>query len=249
MQPILIMKKLIFVVVLILSIGGLSFAQTVKSKSIEPPKFEAEIALAKLAVEAHGGDKLRTMKTLIMRGSVDVTTSAFNQKIPATFVAIFAKEKYRFEINNPFQPIKQVYDGVNTSTTIRGGMTLPPITRLGFPLLPMVGQPGFVITPLPEAKKKKKGFRMTSPEGYYTDFYMDEKTNHIKGYDSSYDINGRQVTTSVVIDKLRVVDGVSVPEEYAQRFDTEQITIYADFKTKEIQVNTEIADDVFSLGN
>ena len=243
------MKKLIFVVVLVLSIGGLSFAQTVKSKPIEPPKFEAEVALAKLALEAHGGDKLRTMKTLIMRGSVDVTTSAFNQKIPATFVAIFAKEKYRFEINNPFQPIKQVYDGVNTSTTIRGGMTLPPITRLGFPLLPMVGQSGFVITPLPEAKKKKKGFRMTSPEGYYTDFYMDEKTNQIKGYDSSYDINGRQVTTSVVIDKLRVVDGVSVPEAYAQRFDTEQITIYADFKAKDIQVNTEVADDVFSLGN
>jgi hypothetical protein len=184
-----------------------------------------------------------------MSGSVDVTTSAINQKIPATFIVIFAKERYRFEINNPFQPIKQVYDGVNTSTTIRGGMTLPPITRLGFPLLPMVGQPGFVITPLPEAKKKKRGFRMTSPEGYFTDFYIDEKTNQIKGYDSSYDINGRQVTTSVVIDKMKVIDGVTVPEAYAQRFDTEQITIYAEFKTKDIQVNTEVADDVFSLGN
>jgi len=52
-----------------------------------------------------------------------------------------------------------------------------------------------------------------------------------------------------VIDKLRVVDGVSVPEAYAQRFDTEQITVYADFKTKDILVNTEVADDVFSLGN
>jgi hypothetical protein len=240
------MKNFVFVLTLIVSCSGYVIGQAANAKA--PAKFEAETALAKLALEAHGGEKLRAMKSLIMRGSVDVTTSAFNQKIPATFVVIFAKEKYRFEIMNPFQPIKQVYDGVNTATTIQGGMTLPPITRLGFPLLPMVGQPGFVITPLSDGRKQKKGFRMTSPEGYFTDFYMDEKTNQIKGYDSSYDINGRVVTTSVLIDKLRVVDGIAVPEKYAQRFDTEQITIYADFKTKEISVNTEIADDVFSLG-
>jgi hypothetical protein len=209
-------------------------------------KFDAEIALAKLALEAHGGEKLRAMKTLIMRGSVDVTTSAFNQAIPATFSVILAKEKYRFEIMNPFQPVKQVFDGVNTSTTIQGGMTLPPITRLGFPLLPMIGQPGFVITSLPEAKKKVKGFRMTSPDGYYTDFYINEKTNQIKGYDSSYDINGRIVTTSVEIDSLRMVDGIAVPDKYAQRFDTEQVTVYAAFKTKDILVNSAVDDDVFS---
>jgi hypothetical protein len=186
------------------------------------------------------------MKSLVVRGSVDVTTSAFNQAIPATFVIIFAKEKYRFEIMNPFQPVKQVFDGVNTSTTIRGGMTLPPINRLGLPILPMLGEMGFIVTPLPDAKKKKNGFRMTSPEGYYTDFYIDEKTNQIKGYDSSYDINGRIVTTSVEIDKSRVVEGILLPERYVQRIDTEQITIYANFKVKEILVNTAIADDVFS---
>ena len=213
---------------------------------VSAPKFEAEIALAKLALNAHGGEKLRAMKSLIVRGSVDVTTSAFNQAIPATFVVIFAKEKYRFEILNPFQPIKQVFDGVNTSTTIRGGMTLPPINRLGLPVLPMIGETGFIITPLPNDKKKKMGFRMTSPEGYYTDFYLDEKTKQIKGYDSSYDINGRKVTTSVEVDKMRAVEGVLVPERYVQRFDTEQVTVYANFKAKEILVNTDIADDVFS---
>ena len=147
---------------------------------------------------------------------------------------------------NPFQPIKQVFDGVNTSTTIRGGMTLPPINRLGLPVLPMIGEAGFVITPLPDDKKKKKGFRMTSPEGYYTDFYLDAKTDQITGYDSSYDINGRKVSTSVEIDKLKVVEGVLVPEKYVQRFDTEQVTIYANFKAKEILVNTSIADEIFS---
>jgi hypothetical protein len=223
-------------------------SQPVVAPTTSAPKYEAEIALAEKALVAHGGEKLRGMKTLIMRGSVDVTTSAFNQAIPATFVVVLAKEKYRFEIANPFQPLKQVYDGVNTFTTIQGGMTLPPITRLGFPLLPMIGQSGFIITPLPESKKKRQGFRMTSPDGYFTDFYLDEKTNQIKGYDSSYEINGRTVTTSVEVDKLRNVDGIWVPEKYVQRFDTEQITIYADFKTKEILVNTEVADDVFSLG-
>jgi hypothetical protein len=244
------MPKLITVLIVILAGTHCLAAQTAPkiagSQASAAPRFEAELALAKLALEAHGGDKLRSMKTLIMRGSVDVTTSAFNQAIPATFSVIFAKEKYRFEIMNPFQPVKQVFDGINTSTTIQGGMTLPPITRLGFPLLPMIGQPGFVITPLPEGKKKTNGFRMTSPDGYYTDFYLNDKTNQIKGYDSSYDINGRIVTTSVEIDTIRVVDGIGVPEKYSQRFDTEQITIYASFKSKEILVNSPVDDDVFS---
>jgi hypothetical protein len=241
-----IMKRSLngFVVMLCLSLSALA-----QSPGKPVPKFDAEVALAKATLKAHGGEKLRTMKSLIVRGSVDVTTSAFNQAIPATFVVIFAKEKYRFEILNPFQPIKQVFDGVNTSTTIRGGMTLPPINRLGLPVLPMIGETGFVITPLPEDKKKKKGFRMTSPEGYYTDFYLDEKTDQIKGYDSSYDINGRKVSTSVEIDKLKIVDGVLVPEKYVQRFDTEQVTIYANFKAKEIIVNTEIAAEIFSTVN
>jgi hypothetical protein len=242
------MNKLIVVVGLLLSLVTIGTAQPEKSKLAAPVKYEAEIALAKRALEAHGGEKLRSMRTLVTRGSVDITTSAFNQAIPATFVVILAKEKYRFEIANPFQPVKQVYDGVNTSTTIQGGMTLPPVTRLGFPLLPMVGQPGFVITPLPEGKKKAKGFRMTAPDGYYTDFYINDKTNQIKGYDSSYDIGGRIVTTTVEIDAFRVIDGITIPDKYAQRFDTEQVTVYAVFKTKEILVNTLVDDDIFTIG-
>ena len=240
------MKRLIVALVLIVNCVAIAATQTGNGKT-GAPKYEAENSLAKLALEAHGGEKLRGMRSLIVRGSVDVTTSAFNQAIPATFVVVLAKEKYRFEIMNPFQPVKQVFDGVNTSSNIQGGMTLPPVTRLGFPLLPMVGQPGFIVTPLPEGKKKTKGFRMTSPDGYYTDFYLNEKTNQIKGYDSSYDIRGRAVTTSVEVDTLRVVDGITVPDKYAQRIDTEQVTIYAVFKTKEILVNTPVDDEVFSV--
>jgi hypothetical protein len=250
------MKNVMFIAILgSLSIANLAAQPTVKkttgsqpvvAPNASSPRFEAETALADKALAAHGGEKLRAMKTLIVRGSADVTASAFNQAMPATFVLVLAKEKYRLEIVHPFISMKQAYDGVNTLTTIQGGFTLPPLTRVGFPLLQMVGQTGFIITGLPETNKRKKGFRMTSPEGLYTDFYLDGKTNQIAGYDSSYDMNGRVVTTSVEIDKFRVVDGITVPERWAQRFDTEQVTMYADFKAKEILVNNEVADEIFS---
>lgn len=246
--------KRFWITIIVAMLGAVGiFAQGGKSSKVpavnaDPVKnFSAEIGLAKLALAAHGGDKLKAMKTLIIKGSVDVTTSATAQAFPATFITIFAGDKYRIEIANPFQPLKQVFDGTQTSSTIQGGLTLPPINRLGFPLLPHVGDQGFVITALPESKVKKKGFRMTSPEGLHTDFYLDEKTNQIKGYDSNYEIDGRSVTTSVEIDKYRVVDGITIPERYAQRFDTEQLTIYANFKAREIFVNSEVADSVFSL--
>lgn len=210
---------------------------------------EKAVQSAESALKAHGGEKLRSMRTLIMRGAVDVTTSAVAQAFAATFITIFSGEKYRMEINNPIQPIKQIYDGVNTTSTIRGGLTLPPINRLGFPLLPHIGDFGYVITPLPEGKKKREGFRITSPEGYFTDFYLDAKTSRISAFDASYNIGRRIVTTSVEIDKYRDIEGILLPEKYSQRFDTEQITIYASFKAKEILVNTPIDDDVFIFGN
>lgn len=234
------MCKLVVIAIFVVSLPLTMLGQT-------PSKFEAEKALAKLALDAHGGEKLRTMKSLILRGSADVTASAFNQAMPATFIIILSRDKYRIEITHPFMSLRQAYDGVNTSTTIRSGMTLPPVNRLGFPLLPMIGEPGFVITSLPATKKKQKGFRMTAPDGYYTDFYLNEKTNQIKGYDSSYDIAGRTWTTSVEIDKYRTVDGIVVPEKYAQRFESEQVTVYADFKAKEVLVNSAVENNVFSF--
>ncbi len=245
------LRYLFCVIVLCCSMGEISAQKPAgPAAAAGPPakNFAAEIELAKKAVAAHGGDKLKNMKTLVIKGSVDVTTSAIAQAIPASFVTIFSGDKYRIEIANPFQPFKQTFDGTQTSSSMRGGFTLPPINRLGLPLLPQMGKQGFVITSLPEDKKKRKGFRMTSPEGYFTDFYLDEKTAQIKGYDASYELNGRNITTSVEIDKLRDVEGVLIPEKYAQRFDMDQITVYASFKAKEITVNTEVPDGVFAPG-
>ena len=212
----------------------------------EPAKTETSpLDLAKAALAAHGGDKFKNMKSLVVRGSADISGSP-TTTFPAGFVTIYAGDKYRLEISNPFQPFKQVYNGTETFSSING-FTLPPINRLGLPLLPKIGEDGYTVSALPEKSKFKTGFRITSPEGYYTDFSVDDKTGQVKAYEASYDFGSRTVTTSVEIDKLRDVEGVLVPERYAQRFDTGSLTIYADFKAKEILVNTEIADDIFTM--
>ncbi len=201
---------------------------------------------AKATLAAHGGDKLKGIKTLLIRGSVDVTTSAFNQAIPSTFYTVISGDRYSFEINNPLQPLKQVYDGRQLYSSIQG-FSLPPVTSLGFPLLPRIGDNGYIISALPEPKRKKPGFRITTPEGYYTDFFVDEKSGQVKGYESSYEYDGRTITTSVVVDKCLLVDGVLVPEKYSQRFDLGALTAYADFKAKQILVNSKLDDDVFAI--
>ncbi len=249
------MNKKISTLLLIMTAALGIFAQKDQPKKTqEADKTEvvksdnAALEMAKSAIAAHGGEKFKTMKTLVVKGSVDITTSAIAQAIPATFATIFSGDKYRIDLNNPFTPFQQIYNGEQTFSSLRGGFTLPPLNRLGLPLLQKLGEKDFVVSPLTDDKKKKKGFRITSPEGFFTDFYLDDITNQIKSYDSSYEINNRNITTNVEIDKYKIVEGVVVPERYAQRFDMGEITAYADFKAKEILVNSEVADSIFVIG-
>lgn len=245
------MKNVVFLFSIVLCFAGFALAQQDSKKpKVDGAKPTAEnlndaAALAKLAFEAHGGEKLKKMKTLVVKGSVDVTMSS--QNIPGGFSTVIVGDKYILDIQTAFQSLKQVYDGQQTTSTING-FTLPPVTSLGFPLLPRLGDHGYVVSSLPQGKRKSKGFRMTAPDGFYTDFFLDEKTNLIKSYESAYEVSGRSVTTSVEVDKYRIVDGVSVPEKYAQRFDLGQITAYASFKAKDILINSPIDDSVFSAG-
>jgi hypothetical protein len=248
------MKKAL-ISIFIVSISALAgFAQQTE-KPKQDDKVTAALAkdanaaageIARAAFAAHGGDKLKAVKTMVIKGSVDVTMSAFPQVLPGTFATIIAGEKYRLEINSAAQSMKQIYDGRETHSSMPG-FSLPPITRVGFAVLGRVGDTGYTIAALPEGAKKKAGFRITSPEGYFTDFYVDEKTNLLKGFDSSYEISGRTVTTSAEIDKYKIVDGVTIPEKYVQRFDLGQMTVYSAFKAKEIFINSEIPDDYFNL--
>lgn len=209
----------------------------------------AAMDLAKATLEAHGGEKFKNAKTIIMRGSVEVSAPNSAQTLPAVFNIVYAGEKYRFDLTAP--PIlnfQQISDGERTYSSM-AGISLPPMNRLGLPLLTRLDAEGFVVSALPEKMKKKKGFRITSPEGFYTDFIVDDKTSQVKDYESSYDIGGRNVTTSVSISKYRDVNGVILNERFSQRLDMGQFTSYADFKTKDILVNSEVKDDVFVMGS
>ena len=214
-------------------------AATVTLETVTP------MNLAKAALLAHGGDKFKNMKTLVVIGTADVSGSP-SMTFPAPFVMTYSGDKYRLEMTTPFLQFKQIYDGRQTYSSA-GEVTLPPINRLGLPLLPKMEEKDFTVSALPESKKKKTGFRITSPEGYYTDFFVDEKTGQVKSYEASYEFNGRTITTAVEIDKLREVEGVKVPEKYAQRFETGNLTVYANFKAKDILVNSTVADDVFVM--
>lgn len=216
-----------------------------KSGETEKANTAKALRLAKSAFEAHGGEKLKNMKNLSVIGSVDITVSAFNQALPATFATIFSGDKYRLEINSDFVNFKQIHDGEKTFTSPERGVNLPPINKLGLPLLQRLGDEGYEVTAL--ESNKKLGFRITSPDGYYSDFYLNKKTKRIKKYDSKYLVNGTEATTVVEIDKFEDKDGIIIPTKYAQRFNFDQLTVYAEFKAKDVRVNTEIKDDVFAL--
>jgi hypothetical protein len=218
--------------------------KTTVATTVAISKTSTPMELAKAALAAHGGDKFKNMKSLKVIGTAEVSGSP-TQVMNGSFAMIFSGEKYRLEIVVPIQSFKQVYDGEQTLSSIPN-FQLPPLNRLGLPLLAKIDEKGFTVTELPE-KGKKFGFRITSPEGYFTDFFLDEKTGQVKSYAAKYDFNGREITTAVDIDKVKDVEGILVPEKYSQRFDLGQITMYSNFKAKEILVNTAIADDVFTL--
>jgi len=222
-------------------------AKTGTSPTVTIKADATPLELAKIALQAHGGEKFRNMKTLIIRGTADVSGSP-TQTIPATFIFVSSGEKYRIDIPNPFQPLKQVYDGEQTVSSING-FYFPPLNRIGLALLTKIEEKGFIVSALPEKSKTKNAFRITSPEGFYTDFYLNEKTGQVKSYKSSFDVNGRLVTTAVEIDKVRNVDNVIIPEQYSQRFELTNLSIYVSFKAKEILVNSPVADDVFVMAN
>ncbi|CAN5404831.1 hypothetical protein BH10ACI3_BH10ACI3_07330 [soil metagenome] len=203
----------------------------------------APLDMAKATLAAHGGEKLKKLKSLVIKGSVDM--NVFNQQMPGAFSTAIAGEKYYFEINS-MQSLKQVYDGQQTYSSIQG-FSLPPITSLGFPVLIHIGDTGYVVAALPEGVKKRKGFRVTTPEGFYTDFLIEDKTSQIKGFESSYEVSGRVVTTSVEVDEFQTVEGVLVPSKYSQRFDLGQMTAYANFKAKSILVNSTVEDSAFAI--
>jgi hypothetical protein len=240
------MKKFVGLVTLLLLIAASAFSQKT-DPAPKPPSAaekEAAVGIAKAALAAHGGDKFKQMKSIVMKGSVDVNIS--NQVLPGAFSIAISGDKYYFEINSVVQSIKQIYDGQQTYSSINGFM-VPPPTSVGFAVLARVGDTGYAITPYGDDKKKRKGFRITTPDGFYTDFFVDDKTGQVKGYESAFEVGERLVTTSAEIDSFETVEGVVVPKKYSQRFDLGNLTAYANFNTKDVKVNPPMDENAFAI--
>ncbi len=247
------MKKLFFALfTLALSINV--FAQNTKQEKSTKTQADKTVMttdkaaeeLAQKTISAHGGDKLKNMKSLVVSGGINVTTSFSAQSFPGTFNMVYAGDRYRLEINS-IQAFKQIYDGQQTYSSMGNGFMMPPINKTGLPVLPRIGEQGYKVSALPEKFGKKDGFRVTTPEGYFTDFIIDSKTNRVKEYESAYQMNGHEITTSVAIDKYREIEGVLINEKFAQRFDMGQMTIYAEFKAKDVLINSPLGDDIFVM--
>lgn len=234
------MKKYLGLFLILL--GGLLFAVNANAETPDA----AALELAKTVLKAHGGEKFAQTKSIVIRGSVDITVPNAPQSFPAGFALIYAGEKYRFELQSIIVKFSQSSDGEATNSSMPG-VSLPPITKVGLVVLPRIEDAGYVVSNLPEKMKKKKGFRITSPEGYYTDFVIDEKTSLVKSYESSYEVDGRTISTAVTISKYRDVEGVMISEKFSQRLDLGQLTAFADFKAKEISLNSAIDDGIFKV--
>ena len=68
--------------------------------------------LARAALAAQGGDAYKTLKSMVLRGSVDLYAPNSTQSIPGGFIWVVAGDKVRLEIDaRPAVSFKQIYDG------------------------------------------------------------------------------------------------------------------------------------------
>ncbi len=247
------MKNTIFTIAVVLLFASAAFGQeTVTPRAPKPTAVVASVKtdntsidLAKATLAAHGGDKLINIKNLVLRGTADLSDGASTQTISATFYITLSGVRYRFDIQSQALNYKQIYDGQQSYSSIPNFSM--PLDKTGLEMLRKINEKDYTVSALPEKFKKKKGFRITSPEGFYTDFIVDEKTNQVKAFESSYDVNGDTLTTSGAIDKYREVEGVFIYEKFSLRMEMPQGTIYANFKARDILVNHELPDDVFAM--
>lgn len=230
-----------FVGLLVIAFGLVGVAA-----AANPDSDAAALKLAKATLAAHGGAKLNELKTMVLRGSVDVSAPGSPQSFPASFAIALSGDKYRFEIQSQVFNFQQTWNGEQTSSSMPG-VSFLPINRVWVFVLPRIEEEGYVVSALGEKFKKKKGFRITSPDGNFTDFVVDEKNSRIKEFESSYELDGGSISTSVAIEKYREVDGILVNEKFSQRLDFGSTSAYADFKAKDIIINSAVDDDVFKM--
>jgi hypothetical protein len=204
----------------------------------------APMELARIALAAQGGEKFRNLKSMVLRGSVDLYAPNSTQSIPGGFIWVVAGEKVRLEVDaRPAVSFKQIYDGQRAYSSLPG-VELPPASKFGLPVLAKYDQAGYVVTALPD-KKKLRAFRITGPEGNVTDFHVDATTGRVMSFLIPYG----GYTFGTENKKFKDVDGVLVPTEFTQRLEMPQGAFFAEYKVKDIKLNNPLGDDVFEIPN
>jgi hypothetical protein len=203
----------------------------------------APLDLARAALAAQGGEKYKGLKSMVLRGSVDLYAPNSTQSIPGGFIIVLAGDKVRMEIDaRPAVSFKTIYDGQHSYSSLPG-VDFPPASKFGLPLLAKFDQPGYTVAAIPD-DKKLKGFSIADSEGNVTNFYVDATGRVVRFL---IPFNGYNFGTENK--KLKDVDGVMVPMEFTQRLEMPQGAFFAEFKVKDAKINQPIGDDVFAMPN
>ncbi len=254
------MNKTIFrsliLLALALFVSASAFAQgDTTAKAVSPPVKDATPAaaitattspldLARAALAAQGGENFKTLKSTVLRGSVDLYGPNSTQSIPGGFVLANAGDKMRMEVDaRPLFSFKQIFDGQQSYSSLPGA-EMAPASKFGIRVLAKFDQSGYAVTALPD-KKKLRGFRITDAEGNATDFYLDPATGRVMSYTFSF--NGYNFGTEHK--KFKEVEGVLVPSSFTQRIEMPQGAAFAEFNVKDIKINQPLGDDVFAMPN
>jgi len=200
--------------------------------------------MARAALTAQGGEKYKNLKSMVLRGSVDLYAPNSTQSIPGGFIIVLAGDKVRMEIDaRPAVSFKTIYDGQHSYSSLPG-VDFPPASKFGLPLLAKFDQPGYAVTAIPD-EKKLRGFSIADTEGNVTNFYIDATSGRVVKFLIPY--NGYKFGTENK--KLKEVDGVMIPFEFTQRLEMPQGAFFAEFKVKDAKLNQPIGDDVFAMPN
>jgi hypothetical protein len=202
------------------------------------------IDLARAAVAAQGGDKFKSVKNMVLRGTVDLYPPNSTQSIPGSFIIVTAGDKLRIEINAPPAiSFKQIYDGQQSYSSLPG-VELPPLTKFGMGLLLKFDQPGYTVSELPD-KKKQRAFRIADTEGHSTDFFIDATTGRVM----SFIIPVGTRMFGIENKKFKDLDGVLVASSFSQRMEMPQGAFFAEYSVKDMKINQTFGDDVFEIPN
>lgn len=198
--------------------------------------------MARAALIAQGGDKYRNLKSIVLKGSVDLYAPNSTQSIPGGFVIVIAGEKTRMEVDaRPAVSFKMIYDGQQTYSSLPN-VDMPPPTKFGMGMLVKFDQDGYAVSAIPD-KKKHRGFRITDSEGNVTDFYVDAASGRIMSFMIPYS----GYTFGTENKKLKDFEGVLVATSFTQRLEMPQGAFFADYSVKDVKLNQPIGDDVFAI--